>query len=155
MTRFEKSLKRGEEIAALLLVAALTLVLGAQIVFRYFFNNPLSWSEELAQFLLICLTFVAATAVLKRGEHYSIDAFVNLLPPSGRRYVELTAVAAQLLLVLGLAYYSISLARLYTGTVSVILKIPEEVKAYVMVYCFLSMALHFAMRIGRSLTAAR
>lgn len=150
MTSFERWLRRGEEIASLVLIGALTLVIGGQIFFRYFLNSPLSWSEELAQFLLICLSFVAATAVLKRREHYSIDAFVGSLPPAGRRLVELAADIMQLVLVAGLAYYSLSIARLYAGTVTVMLKIPEEIKAYVMVYCFVSMALHFTLRIARS-----
>lgn len=148
MDRFEKALQHAEETASLLLVAALTLVIGGQIFFRYFLNDPLSWSEELAQFLLICLTFVAATAVLKRGEHFSIDAFVNLLPGRARRLVGLAAYAAQLVLLLGLAYYAMSIAQLYRGTSSVVLRIPEEVKAYVMTYSFLSMALHIALRMA-------
>jgi TRAP-type C4-dicarboxylate transport system permease small subunit len=155
MNGFVSVLRRGEEIAATLLLSALTLVIGGQIVFRYCFNDPLAWSEELSQFLLICLAFVAATAVLKRGEHYSVDAFVNAMSPAVRRLVEVTACVVQLLLVLGLAYYSVSIARLYTGTTSVILKIPEEVKAYVMVYSFLSMAVHFAIRIAGLLRQAR
>lgn len=150
MERIDHVLRRAEEVSALLLVAGIAIVVGAQIIFRYFLNSPLSWTEEVAQFLLICLTFVAATAVLKRHQHFSIDAFVNLLNPVPRRYVLLVSDGAQLVLVLGLAYYSFSIAQLYRGTSSVILKIPEEVKAYVMAYCFLSMAVHLALRMVRS-----
>lgn len=151
MTQFEKWLQRGEEGLATFLVGMLTLTIGGQIVFRYFLNSPLAWSEELSQFLLICLSFVAATAVLKRGEHYSIDAFVNMLPPRLWRVVEVSAGLVQLVLLLGLAYYSFSIARLYVGTASLILRIPEEIKAYLMAYCFLSMALHIALRIVRTM----
>jgi TRAP-type C4-dicarboxylate transport system permease small subunit len=149
--RLAQTLQRAEEVGATILLAALTLVIGGQIVFRYCFNDPLAWSEELSQFLLICLTFVAAAAVLKRSEHFSVDAFVNAMNPAMRRRVELAASVVQLLLVVALAYYSASIARLYTGTTSVILKIPEEVKAYVMVYCFISMAVHFMASIVRQL----
>ncbi|KZD08545.1 TRAP transporter small permease [Oceanibaculum pacificum] len=151
MTQFEKWLQRGEEGLATFLVGILTLTIGGQIVFRYFLNSPLSWSEELSQFLLICLCFVAATAVLKRGEHYSIDAFINMLPAHLRRMVEVSAGLVQLALLLGLAYYSFSIAQLYIGTASLILRIPEEIKAYLMAYCFLSMALHIALRVARTL----
>lgn len=151
MTRFEKTLKRGEEIVALALIAAITLILACQIIFRYFLNSPLSWTGELVQFLIICLTFIAATAVLKRSEHYSIDIFVNMLSARSRYFVGLLTDAVQLTLVIGLAYYSYRLALVYAGTSSVVLRIPEEVKAFVMFYCFLSMAFHFLMQLGRSL----
>lgn len=134
-----------------MLVALLTLTIGGQIIARYFLNSPLSWSEELSQFLLICLCFVAATAVLKRSEHYSIDAFINMLPSLQRQLVEAGAWLVQLALLLALAYYSLSIANLYVGTESLILGIPEEVKAYVMTYCFLSMSLHAALRLLRTL----
>ncbi|MBK9246376.1 MAG: TRAP transporter small permease [Burkholderiales bacterium] len=150
MQLIDRVLQRAEEVASLLLVAGIAVVVGGQIVFRYFLNSPLSWTEELAQFFLICLTFVAATAVMKRGAHFSIDAFVNLLAPIPRRVMLLVSDAAQLLLVIGLAYYSFNLAQLYKGTSTVILKIPEEAKAYVMIYCFLSMGLHLALRMVRS-----
>ncbi len=151
--RAETLLQRAEELAALLLVAALALLIGSQIVFRYLFDDPLSWSEELTTFLLISLTFVAATAVLKRGEHFSIDTFLQALPPGPRRLLDLAALALQAAVMLALAYYSLNLARLYEGTATVVLGIPEEAKAYVMVYCFLSMALHLSARLVRGLVA--
>ncbi|MEX0759161.1 MAG: TRAP transporter small permease [Tistlia sp.] len=153
MLRLERLLQRTEELAALLLVAALALLIGGQIAFRYLFDDPLSWSEELTTFLLISLTFVAATAVLKRGEHFSIDTFLASLPRAARRIVEIAGLALQAVVMLALAYYSFNLARLYEGTETVVLGIPEEAKAYVMVYCFLSMALHLGVRLVRSLAA--
>lgn len=149
MERIDHWLQRLEDAAATLLVTLLTVTIAAQIIFRYFLNAPLAWSEELSQFILICLSFVAATAVLKRSEHYSIDAFVGLLPSVPRRAVEAVALLVQIGLVAGLAYYSFRIASVYIGTTSLILRIPEEIKAYVMAYCFLSMALHLCLRLAR------
>ncbi|WP_048649457.1 TRAP transporter small permease [Nitratireductor soli] len=151
MSLIDKWLKHLEEGVATALIALLTLTIAAQIFFRYFLNSPLSWSEELSQFLLICLCFVAATAVLKRGEHYSIDTFIGMLPVETRRFAEAAALLVELLLLVALAYYSFRIGTLYVGTYSLILKIPEEVKAYLMSYCFLSMALHVVVRISRTL----
>ncbi|MET4808155.1 TRAP transporter small permease [Limibacillus sp. MBR-115] len=151
MNLINKCLQRLEEGVATTLIAVLMLTIGAQIFFRYFLNSPLSWSEEFSQFMLICLSFVAATAVLKRGEHYSIDTFVNMLPSSLRRIVEVGSLVVALVLLVALAFYSFRIGVLYAGTHSLILKIPEEVKAYLMGYCFLSMALHIVVRIVQSL----
>lgn len=57
------------------LVATLVVVL-LQIVTRYVFANPLSWTEELARFLLVWLTFLAAGYVMSRRLHIAVDLLV-------------------------------------------------------------------------------
>lgn len=90
---------------------------------------------------------MAATAVFKRGEHYSVDTLVAMFPDGFRRVVEIAALLVELILLLALAYYAIRIGMLYVGTHTLILKIPEETKAYLMSYCFLSMSLHVVVRI--------
>lgn len=77
------------------MVLAMTLVLFAQIIFRYFLKQPLIWSEELALVLMIWITFLGSALLLATKEHISIDFMVELMPPFWQR---LTAVVAALLL---------------------------------------------------------
>lgn len=135
-------LQQAEEIVALSIVGLIAALIGLQVVFRYLLNEPLAWTEELSQYSLICLTFVAGAAVLKRGQHYSIDAFVNLMPPAARIAAARLVSGVIVLLMLGLAYYSFQIGQIYSGTHTVVLRIPEELKTHVMIYCFLSSALH-------------
>ena len=50
-----------------------------QVIFRYIFNNSLFWSEELARYLLVWLTFLGASCAYHRRVHPSIDLITNRL----------------------------------------------------------------------------
>jgi TRAP-type C4-dicarboxylate transport system permease small subunit len=56
------------------------LIITMQIIFRYFFNKPFSWVEELASLLLIYLTFITADIVYAQKGHISVEYFVNFIP---------------------------------------------------------------------------
>ncbi len=77
------------------MLLAMTLVLFAQIVFRYFFELPLVWSEEMALVLMLWITFLGAALLLQSKEHISIDFVIEMMPPTWQRIM---AVAAALLL---------------------------------------------------------
>lgn len=48
-----------------------------QVVLRYVFNNPTSWSSELSRFILIWLTFTGASVVTKYGTHLTMGLNIN------------------------------------------------------------------------------
>ena len=64
-------------------ILILSIILGsilAQVFFRYFLGNPLTWPEELSTFLLVWATFLGASWVLKQSRHAMVESFINLLP---------------------------------------------------------------------------
>lgn len=72
-----------ERIAAcVLLVTTLGLVV-LQVVTRYVFDTPLTWTEELARFALVWLTFVAAGFVMARRLHIAVDLLASKLSRAG------------------------------------------------------------------------
>jgi len=52
------------------LFAALVIVGGFQVVSRYFFGLPLTWSEELQKFLHIWIVFLAIPLTYQQVETY-------------------------------------------------------------------------------------
>jgi len=60
------------------LLAGMVLVTSAQIICRVFFS-ALSWSEEVARYLLVWSTFIGAGCVYKRGGHISVLVVQDLL----------------------------------------------------------------------------
>ncbi len=58
----------------------MALVVAIQVVARYGFNHSLFWSEELARFLLIWLSFLGATVAYCQGVHPGVDSMVRRLP---------------------------------------------------------------------------
>lgn len=59
-----------------------------QVVGRYIpFIKPFSWTEEIARWLLVWLTFLGATHIAKTSSYTRVDYFVNKLPPKGKKLV--------------------------------------------------------------------
>lgn len=59
---------------------AMALVVAVQVFSRYALNYSLFWSEELARFLLIWLSFLGATVAYFHGAHPGVDSLVRRLP---------------------------------------------------------------------------
>ena len=77
-------------VAGALLLAVLGLVV-FQVVSRYVFSTPFVWSEELARFALLWLTFVASGMVMARRLHVRVSVGDRLLGRRGRVVVEVFA----------------------------------------------------------------
>lgn len=75
--------------ASLALLAALVVTPLAQITMRGVFNVPLAGAEELARYLLVCLTFLAASYVTQQGGQIRMEEFQGLLPPRPRWLLQL------------------------------------------------------------------
>lgn len=65
-------------LACVLLTGLLCAVL-AQVVSRYVFHSPLPWTDEIARFLLVWLTFVAAGYVMAGRLHVTVDIAIARL----------------------------------------------------------------------------
>ncbi|WP_134701146.1 TRAP transporter small permease [Ammoniphilus sp. YIM 78166] len=56
---------------------------------RFLLKDSLSWAEELARYLMIWATFIAASLGVKRSMHISIDVATVYLPEKAKRVVTL------------------------------------------------------------------
>lgn len=66
--------------ASVFLVAVITVVIALGVVFRYVFNDSLSWTEELAKYAMLWLVFTGAPIALRLGMHPGIDLIGSRLP---------------------------------------------------------------------------
>ncbi len=69
-----------EETILVVLLLIMSLAMGAQIVARYIFNSPLSWSEELSRFLFVWSGFLSISYCFKKQISIKIEQIVSLLP---------------------------------------------------------------------------
>ena len=83
-------------------MAALIGVITLQIVSRVFFT-AVGWTEEVARFLLVWITFLAATLAFRRGRHIAVTFVVDALPGLPRRLARIAALLVSLGFLLGLA----------------------------------------------------
>ncbi len=95
METFEKALMRLNRAALVLLLAAMALIIFANVVLRYTTSQSIEWAEEVARYLMVWLTFLGAGPVLRYGGHIAVDNLQDSLPP--RAALGLRAAIAALL----------------------------------------------------------
>lgn len=79
---------KGAEVVTTLLLAAMILALLLQIIFRYVLNSPLTWSEELARYLYVWVTFMGAGYCVYKHLHIELTMVFELLPPTLQKVLQ-------------------------------------------------------------------
>lgn len=75
------------------MLLTIVVVLMAQIIARYIFQNPLVWSEELVLILLLWITFLGSALLLEARGHISIDFMVRLMPERLQKAIQIIMAA--------------------------------------------------------------
>jgi len=88
MNIIKKILNNIEEIIVVPLVGTMATVIILQVVFRYIVKGSLPWSEELARYLMVWVTFVGASIGVKKGAHVGIEAFIMILPKKANTFMK-------------------------------------------------------------------
>jgi len=92
-------------------MAALIGVITLQIVSRVLFS-AVGWTEEVARFLLVWITFLAGTLAFQRGRHIAVTFVVDALPGRLRQIARIAALLIVLafmitLIVIGYRYMQV------------------------------------------------
>lgn len=82
----------ADRIAALLLITVVMMNV-AQIIFRYVFVDPLSWSEETMRYATVWMVLLGGSSALFHGEHMGINIFHNVRSERVRRMIRLLVLA--------------------------------------------------------------
>ncbi|MCD8366533.1 MAG: TRAP transporter small permease [Clostridiales bacterium] len=78
-----------EEVLLILLLICMVCIMGIQVVARYCFNQSLSWSEELTQYLFVWATFISVSYCVKKRISIKIEQLLNILPEPGQTALRL------------------------------------------------------------------
>lgn len=76
---------RLTEGAVAVLLAMMTLLVAVEVFLRYVVGTSLFFSEELARFLFVWVSFLAASLAVRSGVHVGLEFFVERLPRPVRR----------------------------------------------------------------------
>ena len=75
------------------LMAAMALLVIANVIARYAFNHSFVWAEELSRYMMIWGGFLGSGLVLRIGAHLAVDIFQDLLPRRAAQAMRLAVVA--------------------------------------------------------------
>jgi TRAP-type C4-dicarboxylate transport system permease small subunit len=88
LIRLRRTADRLVEAMAVIVALAMLAVVVLGVMFRAF-NNPLVWSDELAQYLLVWLGFLGWMIATRRRSHIRIMVVIDKLPDLLRRAAEI------------------------------------------------------------------
>lgn len=77
---------------------ALALVVFVQFFTRYVLNDSIGWTEEIARYLLVTVTFAGSAIAVRRNSHISVEFFYRYLSPTAGRALALVVDVLKVLL---------------------------------------------------------
>lgn len=89
LQKFCAALNQAVEYLLFGLGLSMALIVAVQVFCRYVLNASLFWSEELARYMLVWLSFFGATVAYYRNLHPGVDALTNRLSPEKTRLTRL------------------------------------------------------------------
>ena len=79
--------KNFEEKLMMVMLMAMVIIMGLQVLCRKVFNNSLSWTEEITRFLFVWLTFLSIGYCISKGIALKIDQAVLILPKKAQKII--------------------------------------------------------------------
>lgn len=95
---------RSIEIVTALLFIVMVVFVFLQIISRGIFGSSFAWTEEIARYAMIWITFLGAAIAFQYKAHIGIDYFVRKLPQLPDKIVGLFAALMSAVFFLVLAY---------------------------------------------------
>lgn len=110
-----------EDWIAFILFWSLAFIVFLQFFTRYVLNDSLAWTEEIARYGLMWVTFIGGAVVTRKNTHIAVELMSNLLPAGPIRAALLAFVDCIKLFFLGLlSYFSVMIiARMHEQRMTV------------------------------------
>jgi TRAP-type C4-dicarboxylate transport system permease small subunit len=141
---------RWPDIVVFLLFWGLFAVVFLQFYTRYVLNDSLGWTEEIARYLLILVTFVGSVMAMRKGSHIAVEALLVYLPKAAKHWT-LVAVDGLVALFCGaMAWYAYDLGARAPGYM-VSIDIPKGYMYWCVAAALAGITVHAAARFVRRL----
>ncbi len=134
-------------------IAALALLVSADVVMRNLGLGNFPWLLDLAEYVLYASTFLAAPWVLHRGAHVRVDLLLNALPRRAAVVMETAIDAVGLAVSLVFVYYGAAVTLDSHRLDALVVKelvVPEWRLLVLIPLCASLLAIEFARRLVRA-----
>ena len=82
------------------------ILVNLNVIFRYFLNNPIKWTDEVVTSLFIWTVFMGSAYAHRKHAHLGVDIVVNLIHGRTRQTIEFVMDVLQILILVLLTYIS-------------------------------------------------
>ncbi|MBR4550120.1 MAG: TRAP transporter small permease [Oscillospiraceae bacterium] len=87
-------------------LTACVILVNLNVIFRYFLNSPIKWTDEVVTSLFIWTVFMGSAYAHRRHAHLGVDIVVNLIHGKSRQTIEFIMDILQILILILLTYIS-------------------------------------------------
>lgn len=126
----KKVIDKTLDISLIIILGAMAGIVAANVFCRFVLGFSIYWGDELAQTLMVWLTFLGAAVAIRDGTHYTFSYLVHKLNGPTLRIYILTRNLLVIASILILGYYSFQITR---GIATWILPALEISRAWVYV----------------------
>ncbi|MDA0701337.1 MAG: TRAP transporter small permease [Bacteroidetes bacterium] len=109
------------------ILVLLTSTVFSQVIARYVLHAPLSWSEELARFLLMWLSMLSAAYAFKVKSHFALRILVNRISPKFQFNISILVHSIVTIFFVSLTYFGVIFLIGVSGHIAPALQIPMEI----------------------------
>jgi TRAP-type C4-dicarboxylate transport system permease small subunit len=124
LIRINRLYERVLYIVGAALMGTMVIVVSMQIFARYVLGDSLSWTDEMARFLMVWITFLFAGISFRRGEMIAVEILSAKLPKLARVFLMIVGALASILLFGLLTWFGYSYAEWNMIQVSSALQLP-------------------------------
>ncbi|WP_282025425.1 TRAP transporter small permease [Limimaricola cinnabarinus] len=132
---------RWDDALVMVIFWTLAFVVFLQFFTRYVLNDSLGWTEEIARFLLIAVTFTGSVMAVRKSAHIAVEFLYRWVPRPLRRIAQALIDLVSISFYATLAYLSGQLAG-RTRQMKVSIDVPKSVVYWFVAACFAAMALY-------------
>jgi TRAP-type transport system small permease protein len=159
LATFDRLLIRLNRWVVILILAAMAVMVFANVALRFLTDHSILWVEEVSRYLMIWLTFLAAGLVLRYGGHIGIDTLQSALPRHAA-WIRATIFALMLIFFGTMLWLGVRYSMVTWGQTTPVMQIPIGVVYLAMPIGFALMIVHLLLmaspylRLGRFLADA-
>ena len=138
-----------EEWISFVLFSLMVIVIFLQVIFRFFLNYSLDWTEELSRYTFITLVYFSAAVAVKRNRHLRTESLVQALPKKVKKWINIFSDVIWLaftVLMIKLSFNA-TMTILETGQQSPVLKVAMGYVYAVVPIGFILMSLRIIQQI--------
>lgn len=106
-----------------------TVLVVAQVIMRYIFDSPMTWSEEIARLALVWFVYTSASYAVRYQRHVKFNVLVKVIGkrvPLAERIIQIFVFVSWLAFLITVLWLSIQMviSQYHTGQVSAAARIP-------------------------------
>lgn len=151
MNKVMDKLFKGIDYFTGILTGLMVLFVFLNVVLRTFFNAGLTWSEELARYLFVYVTYIGAISAMRANAHLGVDTLISRMKPQIQMLMYIISQTIICILMLILVRGSMKMVMQNTASKTAALGIPYSVLYFAGIITGISIAIMAVLNIIHAL----